>query len=108
MDQLMNKIRIFLALGAFFVLAAALSACGGSDNVPGNAVAKVGDNAITKAQFNHWLQVAAISSQGQQNPAGTKTKPQIPQPPAFTACIAEKKKSAPAPAKGQPEPTTAQ
>jgi hypothetical protein len=47
----MNKLRFLLALGAFFVLVAALSACG-DDNVPGNAVAKVGDTSITKEQFN--------------------------------------------------------
>jgi foldase protein PrsA len=104
----MNKLRILLALGAFFVLVAALSACGG-DNVPGNAVAKVGSDTISKTDFNHWLNIAAISSQGQQAPGQPKpAKPQIPQPPDFTACIATKKKAAPKPAKGQPSPTDAQ
>jgi foldase protein PrsA len=102
----MSNIRKFPALGAFFVVAAlGITACGG-DNVPGNAVARVGDDSITKTTFNHWLNVAAISAQGQTNP-GAKTKPQIPQPPDFTACIAQKKKTAPKPAKGQPEPTDA-
>jgi len=52
--------RLLAALGAFFVLAFALSACG--DSVPGNAVARVGDNSITRADFNHWFGVAASSN----------------------------------------------
>jgi foldase protein PrsA len=99
----------FLALCAFFVAAIALAACGGS-SIPGNSVAKVGDTSITKNDFNHWLRIAAISSQGQSDPdvaAGKKTA-EIPDAPDFKQCIAEKAKSAPAPAKGQPKPTTAQ
>src|SRR4051795_1767411 len=103
----MNKnLRLLLAVGAIAVPAAALSACG-SDSVPGNAVAKVGDDSITKADFNHWMRVAAISSQGAQ-PGQAKTAVQIPQPPDFAACVAQKQKTAPKPAKGQPKPTAAQ
>jgi foldase protein PrsA len=101
--------RLFLALGAFFVVAIALSACGG-DSIPGNSVAKVGGTNITKDDFNHWLKIAAISSQGQTDPAvaaGTK-QAQIPDPPDFKTCIAAKQAAAPKPAKGQPAPTTAQ
>src|SRR3954467_11984408 len=99
----------FLALGAFFVAAIALAACGGS-SIPGNSVAKVDGTSITKDDFNHWLKIAAISSQGQANPniASGKAQATIPDPPDFKACIAAKQKSAPAPAKGQPAPTTAQ
>jgi foldase protein PrsA len=98
-----------LALCAFFVAAIALAACGGS-SIPGNAVAKVGDTSISKTDFNHWLRIAAISSQGQSNPdiASGKAQAQIPDPPDFKACIAAKAKAAPKPAKGQPKPTTAQ
>jgi foldase protein PrsA len=98
-----------LALGAFFVAAIVLAACGGS-SIPGNSVAKVGDTSITKNDFNHWLRIAAISSQGQTDPdvaAGKKTA-EIPDPPDFKTCVAAKAKAAPAPAKGQPKPTTAQ
>ena len=102
----MHKLFRFLALGAFFVVAAvALAACGG-DSVPGNAVAKVGDQSITKDQFNHWMKVAAISSQGQQ--PSQKGTPAVPVPPDYAQCIAAKRKSAPKPAKGQPKPTDAQ
>jgi foldase protein PrsA len=99
----------FLALGAFFVVAIALAACGGS-SIPANSVAKVGGTSITKDDFNHWLRIAAISSQGQTNPdiASGKAQAQIPDAPDFKACVAAKVKSAPAPAKGQPKPTTAQ
>ena len=97
-----------LALCAFFVLPAlVLSACGG--DVPGNSVAKVGDQSIKKTTFDHWMQIAAVSSAGQANPNSTATpKPQIPDSPSFTKCIANKKASAAKPAKGQPEPTEAQ
>jgi foldase protein PrsA len=105
----MKLARRFLALGAFFVVVIALAACGGS-SIPGNSVAKVGDTSITKDNFNHWLKIAAISSQGQTDPdvaAGKKTA-QIPDPPDYKQCVAEKEKTAPKPAKGQPAPTTAQ
>jgi hypothetical protein len=64
----MKLVPRFLALGAFFVAAIVLAACGGS-SIPGNSVAKVGDTSITKSDFNHWLRIAAISSQGQTDPA---------------------------------------
>jgi foldase protein PrsA len=98
-----------MALCAFFVAALVLAACGGS-SIPGNSVAKVGGTSITKDDFNHWLKIAAISSQGQTDPdvaAGKKTA-EIPDAPDFTKCVAEKQKTAPTPAKGQPAPTTAQ
>jgi len=101
----MRNLRLFLAVGAIAVPAVALSACGNS--VPGNSVARVGDDSITKTQFNHWMQVAAISSQGQL-PGQKKATAQVPQPPDFADCVAQKQKTAPTPAKGQPKPTTEQ
>ena len=89
-----NKLCTALALLALPVLVAG---CGG---VPGNAVATVDGEAIEKSQFDHWLNIAAKSG-GQQ-------AAQIPKPPAFTACIANKKKTLPKPAKGQPKTTDAQ
>jgi len=107
----MTRIRLAAALGAAVVSAGALAACG-DDNVPGDSVVRVGDKTIKNTTFNHWLQVAAISSQGAQDPTaaakGTKPKVSIPEPPDFKACVANKAKTAPKPAKGQPEPTTAQ
>jgi foldase protein PrsA len=105
-----SKFRKFrsLALSAFFVAPVlALSACG--SDVPGNSVARVGDQSIKRATFDHWMQIAAVSQAGQANPAATSApKAQIPDAPAFTKCVATKKASAAKPAKGQPEPTAAQ
>src|SRR3954470_2595730 len=102
----MRNLRLLLAVGAIAVPAAALTACG-SDSVPGNAVARVGDETITNAAFQHWLKVAAASSQ-QSEPGQKAATPQIPQPPDFAACVANKQKTQPKPAKGQPKPTAAQ
>jgi foldase protein PrsA len=95
-------IRLFSALGAFFVLAAGLAACG--DSVPGNSVARVDDALIKKSEFDHWLQIAAKSSQ----PPGSTGKVTIPDAPNYTRCVADLRKNAPKPAKGQPRPNDAQ
>src|SRR5438128_7929345 len=93
--ELMRTFSRFLALSAFFVaMAVALTACGGGDSIPGNAVAKVGDNSIKKDTFDHWMKVAAISSAGASEPDKASTA-QVPVPPDFKACIDEKTKSAP-------------
>src|SRR3954452_14948370 len=86
-----------LALGAFFVPAALVAGCGG---VPGNAVATVDGNSIEKSQFVHGLTVASKS--------GGKARAAPPKPPKFTECIAQKRKTTPAPAKGQPKVTDSQ
>ena len=104
--RMIRQVRFVLALGAFFVAAVALSSCGGG--IPGDSVARVGDMSIKKTTFNHWMQIAAISSQGALTQGAKQPKPQIPQPPDFTACIAQKKATAPKPAKGTPKPTDAQ
>jgi foldase protein PrsA len=89
-------------LCALVLPALVLAACGG-DNVPGNAVAKVDDELITKKSFDHWMNVAAISAQGPAQ-GGKAPKAQIPDAPEYTQCVANKKKTAPKPAKGQPKP----
>jgi foldase protein PrsA len=93
-------------LCALVVPALLLAACGG-DNVPGNAVAKVEDELITKKSFDHWMNVAAISAQGPAQGGKAAPQAQIPDAPKYTKCIANKKKTAPKPAKGQPEPKDA-
>jgi parvulin-like peptidyl-prolyl isomerase len=94
--------RLALALGAFFIAATALAACGGS-NVPGNAVANVDGTLITTQNFTHWLTVAARS----QNPTGGGPV-SVPDAPTFAKCVAAKQASQPKPAKGQKPPTAAQ
>jgi foldase protein PrsA len=89
------------------VLTIALAACGGG--LPGNSVAQVDNQTIKRATFDHWLQIAAVSAAGQQNPsATTPPKATVPDAPTFAKCIANKKQTAAKPAKGQPEPTDAQ
>ncbi|HLB21395.1 MAG TPA: peptidyl-prolyl cis-trans isomerase [Solirubrobacteraceae bacterium] len=90
--------RIVPALGAVLFALVGLSACGG---IPGNAVVSVDGKSITKDTFNHWMSVAAASSA-----TAPGTKPAIPVPPKYTACIATAKAAA-KPAKGQAPPTEA-
>jgi foldase protein PrsA len=91
-----RHLRILLSLLALGLPALAVSACGG---VPGNAVATVDGEPIEKASFDHWMNVLAKSS-GQAGAA-------VPKPPAYTACIAQLRKTSPKPAKGQPKVTDA-
>jgi foldase protein PrsA len=84
-------------LACLLALPVLVAACGG---VPGNAVATVDGEPIEKKTFDHWMTIAAKSG-GQQ-------AAQIPQPPAFTECIANKRKTLPKQAKGQPKVTDTQ
>ena len=94
------------ALGAFFV-AAALAVTGCGDAVPGNSVVKVEetDASITRDTFNRWMNVAVSQNQPEQANA---PKPQVPKPPEFAACVTQKRKTTPKPAKGQPAPSSGQ
>ena len=92
-----NPARLLLLLCALVATTAVAVGCGG---VPGNAVAEVDGNAIDKEEFDHWTEVVARSS-GQPNAA-------VPDPPDFVKCVAQKRKTTPAPAKGQPKTTDAQ
>ena len=51
--------RIVLCLAAITGVGATFAACGG---VPGNAVATVDGETIDKADFSHWMAVAAKST----------------------------------------------
>lgn len=103
--MVMSLTRLSLALSAFFVLALGVVLSGCGDSVPGNGVAKVsdtsGDGVVTTEDFNHWMKIAANRSG--QTP-GSNPIP-VPDPPNYTKCIANKKKTAPKPAKGQPKTT---
>jgi foldase protein PrsA len=68
--------------------------------MPGNAVAEVDGQPIEKDSFEHWMQVAAKTS-GQKDA-------KVPDAPDYTNCVAEKRKTAPKPAKGQPKQTDEQ
>jgi foldase protein PrsA len=90
----MKRIRLISALGAFFALAAGLSACG--SGVAGNSVADMAGNSITTAAFNHWMLVAAKANASQ-----TPGQPVIvpTDPPDFQKCIAQVRKQIPSLAK---------
>ncbi|MBA3809212.1 MAG: peptidyl-prolyl cis-trans isomerase [Solirubrobacterales bacterium] len=96
-----KTLRLTSALGAVLFALVGLSACGGG--IPGNAVVKVADHSITKDAFSHWMKVAAVS-----NKTSASAKVVVPDPPTYTACIANLAATAPKPAKGQPKPTPAQ
>ncbi len=81
------------ALGAFFVVAVAVAACGGG--VPGNSVADVAGNPISTQAFKHWILVAA-KSQAAQSPGSPVI---VPDPPNFNGCLAEVRHDVPSLAK---------
>ena len=93
----MTKARLLGVLCALLALSGVVVGCGG---VPGNAVATVDGEPISKAQFDHWYTIAAKAS-GQ--PMAT-----VPDPPDYKSCIAAMRKAAAKPAKGQPKQTDAQ
>jgi len=98
-----RAVRFIPALCAVLFAAVGLSACGG---IPGNALVSVDGKPITKPTFNHWMGVATASTS--TSAEGGSSKPVIPEPPKYTACIAHLEATAPKPAKGQPPPTRAQ
>jgi foldase protein PrsA len=95
----MNKAsRLIISACALLGVSVIIAACGG---VPGNAVATVDGQSVSKTDFSHWLTVAAKTS-GQANAA-------VPDPSSdYKNCVAQKRKTTPAPAKGQPKVTDAQ
>jgi len=106
----MPNLRRSTAVLVLALSAAGLTACG--ESIPGNAVVQVEDTSIKKEDYDHWLEVAAISAASQADPAaaqaGKKPVVNLPEPPEFTQCVADKKKAAPRPAKGQPTTKDAQ
>ncbi|MDA0183351.1 peptidyl-prolyl cis-trans isomerase [Solirubrobacter phytolaccae] len=83
-----------LPLGAACLV---LAACGG---VPGNSVATVDGDPITKQDFQHWMTVVSRSA-GQPSPPPLDA-------PGYVKCVAAKRKLTPTPAKGQPKVTDEQ
>jgi foldase protein PrsA len=83
--------RKLAALGAFFVLAAAVVAgCGSS--VGGNSVASMDGNKISVRAYKHWMFVAAKG-----NATEEEGSPVIApsDPPNFTSCISQVRKQLP-------------
>ena len=84
----MNLLRTFAGLSLAGICAVAATGCGG-DDVPSDAVAKVGNVVITKQAFDHWYASAAKSQAQQGGPAVP------PDPPNYTKCIAALKAAQP-------------
>jgi foldase protein PrsA len=82
-----TTLKIIIPLALLGASATVIAACG--NDVPPNAVAKVGDETITQEEFDKWV-ATAVKSQAQGGAAV------IPDPPDFTKCVANKKKT-PAP-----------
>jgi foldase protein PrsA len=80
--------RSILALGAFFVLAVGIAACG--SDVPGDSVADMAGNPVTTQAFNHWMYVAAKGNAAQSGPGSPVVVPT--DPPNFNNCIAQARK----------------
>ncbi|HSZ69551.1 MAG TPA: peptidyl-prolyl cis-trans isomerase [Solirubrobacteraceae bacterium] len=101
----MKPVRVIAALGAVLFSVIGVAACG-SSGVPSDAVVQVNGQPITKATFDHWLGIAASASAAQTST--TAAKPVVPEPPAYTACIAHLQAIEPKPTKGQKAKTPAQ
>jgi foldase protein PrsA len=78
--------RAAIVAAALLAVSIAIISCGGG--VPQNGVATVGDEVITKKEFNHWLNAAA---KGQAAQGGASTA--VPDSPKFAKCIGAKKKA---------------
>jgi foldase protein PrsA len=78
-----RRLAGILAL-CMIAVAATYAGCGGG--VPGGAVATVDGESIDKSAFDHWLSVATR--------AGGRAS-QVPKPPDYTACVAQKRKTQP-------------
>ena len=98
--SLSRGLRAVFAAAALLTIAVLVASCGGG--VPSNGVATVGDEVITKKEFNHWLTAAAKGQAAQAGPGGAAA---VPDAPDFKKCIAGKKKT-PTP-KGTPKPKDA-
>jgi len=83
-----------VALGAFFVAAVGLTACG--SGLAGDQVATVAGNPISTAAFNHWMYVAAKGNSS-QTPGAPVIVPN--DPPEFKGCIAQVREQIPSFAK---------
>src|ERR1041385_7148412 len=90
-----------LTVFALPVVAVALLVAGCGSGVPSDSVATVDGTPIKKADFNHWLSVAAKQSAA----PGSTTAPAVPDPPTYAKCVAALQKQ-PVP-KGQKAPTAA-
>jgi len=81
--------RKLAALGALFVLAAAVVAgCGSSSSVGGNTVASMAGNKISLKSYKHWSYVSVKQSAAEEAAQGEQVPVIVASdPPNFTSCI---------------------
>jgi len=84
----MNLFRLFGGVSLAALCVVAVAGCGG-DDVPSDAVAKVGDTVVTKQAFDRWY---ASAAQGQRQQGGP---PVAPDPPRYEKCVAAVKQQQP-------------
>jgi foldase protein PrsA len=92
-----TTLKFLIPLALLGVSIIAIAACG--NDVPPNAVAKIGDETITQEEFDKWVETA-VKSQAQGGQVV------VPDPPDFEKCVAHKKKTAVP--EGQKKPTDAE
>jgi foldase protein PrsA len=84
----MNPFRLLAGASLAGLCVVAAAGCGG-DDVPSDAVARVGDTIITKQHFDHWY---ASAAKGQQQQGGPSV---APDPPTYAKCVAALKAQQP-------------
>src|SRR3954447_5022838 len=89
--------KLALAAATASLGAALVTGCG--NDVPAGSVAKVGDETITKQEFNKWLRTAAA---GQAQGGGSTA---VPDPPDYNKCVDAKSKQ---PSQSKAKPSTEQ
>ena len=100
MQRFRPALPILIAAAALIVLAALASLAFGRGIDEDRAVAKVGDEEISKQDFSRWLNAAAKA----QQPAGGGAAPTVPDPPDYENCIQAKQRQPTAPGAPKPNP----
>src|SRR5437763_12856836 len=90
-----------LTVLALLTVGIAVRVTGCGSGVPSNSVATVDGTPIKKAEFDHWLSVAARQSVA----PGSTAPPAVPDPPTYAKCVAALQQQ-PTP-KGQKKPSAA-
>lgn len=109
MSSLVHAMRALmrraLAAGAVALAAAGAGGCAGSART--TVVAEVHGHAITRAMLDHWTHVTAIRD-FRLTPLAPVPRWVLPDPPAYTRCVAHLELVAHRPAAPRPIPTAAQ
>lgn len=81
--------RILCTIVTLPLVAAGLSACGGSQShgIPANAVAVVGSTPITRATLNHWM-ASIVGGDYYEHIGAPAPRGLVSEPPNYSACVA--------------------